>query len=88
MRLLSILSLAVVITGFAVPVSADTYESVTTSSGSSMPLTETKEVRTVESAPAVIREQPVVVTPPANNNTVIVKKHHGHLIQLGPAKLF
>jgi hypothetical protein len=79
---------AIAVTGFSAPAAnADTYSSVTTSSG---PMeTETRETRTTTSVetPTVIEERPVIVTPPANE-TVIVKKKSHHLVKVGPVKVF
>ncbi len=90
MKLALLLSLTTVaVTGLIIPAAnADTYSSVTTSSGPMVSeVRETRTTTTVDS-PAVIEERPVIITPPANNETVIVKKKSHHLIKVGPVKVF
>jgi hypothetical protein len=94
-----ILSFATVASLAVLAAEADTYSKTTTiEQPAPAAVAETREeVRTVETSPpttTVIKEQPTTVireervAPPVENKTVVIKKHHGHLIQVGPAKVF
>jgi len=69
---------------------ADTYSTETTTTDLAQPMTETRETRTIETAPSttVVREQPVIINQPAEKEIVVVKKHQHHLIKVGPVKVF
>jgi hypothetical protein len=87
LQLASALGLIAAVTVSGSAVYADSYSTITTTE--SAPLVE--RTATVQSAPAVIREEaaPVIVEPPANNTTIIKKKTHAHhLLNLGVVKVF